>query len=147
MVKALSVHARTVPTSLFQNMVWWRSFFTITRLNEARVSTAAGATGNWPPTDSCCVGHGVAHFHLLHTITFIGSAVRTFPRCSQPGIPISYTGIIFGPLRRLIFHLPHLLCFFQHVEPCVGVHGSKHILPLTLHSLFLCLVLYTINLS
>ena len=62
MVQALPVHAQMVLTSLCQNMLWWRSVFTITRLNGAITSAAARATGHCPPTDVCRVGQGVEHF-------------------------------------------------------------------------------------
>ena len=62
MIQALPVYARMVPTFICQTMLWQRSFFTITRLNGDRASTAAGATGDWPPTYFCCASHGVAHF-------------------------------------------------------------------------------------
>ena len=61
MVQALNVHAQPVLTSLCQTMLWWRYFFTITRLNGVSTSAAVGATYNWPPTDMCHVSHGVAH--------------------------------------------------------------------------------------
>ena len=78
MVQALPVHARTVPTSLRQNILRWRSFVTIARLNRASVSTAAGAIGNCPPTDLCRVGHGVAHFSSSAYNNFYRIGCREF---------------------------------------------------------------------
>ena len=44
--------------------------FTITGLNGASASADAGATGYWPPTYFCRVGHGVVHIWLS-----VGSAL------------------------------------------------------------------------
>ena len=97
--------------SLPEYILWWISFFTITILNRASASAAAGATGDRLPSECCRVCHIVA---LPRTITSIGSAVGNFPRGSQPGIPISYTGVVFGPLWHLVYHLPRLFLFLPN---------------------------------
>ena len=84
------MHAQTIPISLFQNMYDEDlSLLSLDSTELALVQLPEQRSIVHPQIYDASVT--VLHiFHLSCTITSIGLAVGTFPRGSQPGIPLSY---------------------------------------------------------
>ena len=125
MVQVLPAYPQTIPTSLCQNMLWWRSFFTM-----LPVWQEIGLQQNLLRWSRCCTFSSSAYNYFYR----IGCRNFSF-RFTAWYTYLSYTGVVFSPLRRLGFHLTNFVCFLQTFGPRGGVHTSREILPLILYSL------------